>query len=166
MPLDAVADLLDEPHAYAGRSRWPELMADAVRLLPTSVRDAAHRRLDAALALPPVPPSLVHGDLAGANVLLGDDGRVVGVLDWDLAQPADPAVDAACLAWFGWAVVEAAIDPGTARRARVWHRVFPIEQVAAALDNGEDGPAVEAAVRRASAWLVRQEGAGRPSEEA
>nr|WP_297427720.1 phosphotransferase [uncultured Actinotalea sp.] len=109
---------------------------------------------------PPVPPSLVHGDLAGANVLLGGDGRVVGVLDWDLAQPFDPAVDAACLAWFGWPVVGAAVHPDALRRARVWHGVFPVEQVAAALDNSEDRRTVDGAVRRATAWIARQESSG------
>lgn len=160
VPLDAVADLLDEPHAYAGRSRWPELMAEAVGLLPTSVRDVARRRLDAALALPPAAPSLVHGDLAGANVLLDDAGGVVGVLDWDLAQPSDPAVDAACLAWFGWGMVDAAVDDGTARRARVWHGVFPIEQVAAALDNGEEDRVVAEVAHRAARWIARQDAGG------
>lgn len=164
VPLHAVADVLDEPHAYAGRSRWPSLMAQAVELLPAAVRRTARRRLDAALALPPVAPGLVHGDLAGANLRLSDDGRVTGILDWDLAQPADPAVDAACLAWFGWDVVDAAVDAETARRARVWSGVFPIEQVAAALDNGESDAVVDRAVRRAADWIVRQDaGPDRPA---
>ncbi len=29
------------------------------------------------------------------------DGDVIGVLDWDVAQPYDPAIDAACMAWLG-----------------------------------------------------------------
>jgi aminoglycoside phosphotransferase (APT) family kinase protein len=41
---------------------------------------------------PPAQPSLCHGDLWGANILV--DGReVTGVLDWTLATVADPALD-------------------------------------------------------------------------
>ncbi|QMU78242.1 hypothetical protein GXW83_23610 [Streptacidiphilus sp. PB12-B1b] len=35
---------------------------------------------------------------------------MLGVLDWDLAQPHDPAVDAAALAWHGWDKVAAAVE--------------------------------------------------------
>jgi aminoglycoside phosphotransferase (APT) family kinase protein len=77
--------LLDEPHAYAGRSRWPELMRDeVVPRLPAALRAAATDRVRAALELAPVPAGLVHGDLAGDN-LRWDGPRLVGVLDWDLA---------------------------------------------------------------------------------
>lgn len=41
-----------------------------------------------------VEPGLVHGDLAGTNLLWRADGTVSRVLDWDLAQAFDPAVDA------------------------------------------------------------------------
>jgi aminoglycoside phosphotransferase (APT) family kinase protein len=41
-----------------------------------------------------------HGDLGPWNLLWGDDGQVVGVLDWDFAQPGDPWYDTGHLAWF------------------------------------------------------------------
>jgi aminoglycoside phosphotransferase (APT) family kinase protein len=78
-----------------------------------------------------VLPSLVHGDLGGANMRWSSDGRLVGVIDWDWASAWDPAVDAACLAWHGWAAVEAAVDPPIYHRARIWERTFGIEQIVA-----------------------------------
>jgi len=41
-----------------------------------------------------------HGDLGPWNLLWGDDGQTVGVLDWDFAQPGDPWYDTGYLAWF------------------------------------------------------------------
>lgn len=80
-------------------------------------------------------------------------GRLVGILDWDLASPWDPAVDAACLSWHGWDVVRAAVDEATLARARVWADTFGIEQIVAAMPDGQD--AVAEAVDRAVAWLER-----------
>ncbi|MFP5334289.1 MAG: phosphotransferase family protein [Actinomycetes bacterium] len=151
--LAPLAGLLDVPFAYAGRERWQQVMVDeVVPRMPEHVRDDAARRVAAALALPPVPPSLVHGDLAGDNVLWRD-GRVVGVLDWDLAQPFDPAVDAACLAWFGWDAVRAAVDEATYDRACTWFGTFPLEHVAAALTAGMPEAVVEARVARAATLM-------------
>lgn len=84
-----------------------------------------------------VPASLVHGDLAGENMHWSADDDLVGILDWDLAQAFDPAVDAACLAWHGSRTVRRAVDGDTYRRARVWARTFGIEQVSAVIANGE-----------------------------
>lgn len=128
--LAALDGLLDQPHGYAGGDRWAELMARAVDALPADARDDARRRLDDALALPAVPAALVHGDLAGHN-MRWNDRHLVGVIDWDWAAGWDPAVDAACLGWHGWAAVAAAVDPTTYRRARIWHRTFGIEQLVA-----------------------------------
>ena len=82
-------------------------------------------------------PVLVHGDLGGENVHWDESGNLVGVLDWDRAQPFDHAVDVACLAWHGWRNVQAAVDAATYQRARVWSRTFAIEGIVAALTNGE-----------------------------
>ena len=42
----------------------------------------------------PVPPRLVHGDFRLGNLLV-DDGRLSGVLDWELAHLGDPHEDIA-----------------------------------------------------------------------
>lgn len=41
-----------------------------------------------------------HGDLGPWNLLWGADGEIVGVLDWDLAEPSSPLYDTGYLAWF------------------------------------------------------------------
>jgi aminoglycoside phosphotransferase (APT) family kinase protein len=106
----------------------------------------------AALALDPVPPRLVHGDLGGDNVHWSADGELLGVLDWDLAAPFDPAVDVACLAYtHGWAAIERAVDARTVARARVWSGTFPIEQIVKVLLDDAD----EAAVQRCAEGVVR-----------
>ncbi|NUR32224.1 MAG: aminoglycoside phosphotransferase family protein, partial [Catenulispora sp.] len=149
-----LADVLGEPHEYAGGHRWAEVMAEeVVPRLPAEFRDEARRRLDDALALEPVPPSLVHGDLAGDNVHWDEDGKLVGVLDWDLAQPFDPAIDAACLAWHGWENVRAAVDARTYRRAGVWFGTFGIEQIGAAVLNGEPQDILDRFVAGTVAWM-------------
>jgi aminoglycoside phosphotransferase (APT) family kinase protein len=148
--------LLGEPHEYAGGSRWPSLMLDdVIPRLPSAVRSDARRRIEDALALPPVAPSLVHNDLAGENMHWSADHRLVGVLDWDLAQPFDPAVDAACLAWYGWEAVASVVSAETLRRAHVWYRTFGLEQVAFAVLNGESEESVEKRCATAAEWLHR-----------
>ncbi|GAB3990972.1 phosphotransferase family protein [Nocardioides marmoraquaticus] len=152
--LSAVAAYLDVPHAYAGRERWHDLLlAEAVPRLPERLQDEARRRVDAAAALDPVAPRLVHGDLAGANVHWDERGRVCGVLDWEVASPFDPAVDAACLAHFGWEQVRAVVDPTTYDRARTWWRTFGIEQVVAAVLTGEPDAVVTQYVAATTRWL-------------
>jgi aminoglycoside phosphotransferase (APT) family kinase protein len=45
----------------------------------------------------PVPPRLVHGDFRIGNCLI-EDGRVTGVLDWELSFVGDPRFDLGYLA--------------------------------------------------------------------
>lgn len=154
--LSAIQELLAPPHAYAGGDDWYRLMVeDVVPRLPPRWRDEARRRIDKAAALPEVSPSLVHGDLAGDNMRWDDEGRLVGVLDWDLASGWDPAVDAGCLSWHGWDTVQEAVDKSTYQRARVWAATFGIEQIGSALVHGEAPDVVEEYVGATVAWLER-----------
>ncbi|MFI6479749.1 aminoglycoside phosphotransferase family protein [Nonomuraea sp. NPDC050663] len=158
--LDALAgvdlakldDLLGVPHTYAGGERWAEIMLEQVAPL---LGGQAGERIQAALDLPAVPPGLVHGDLAGHNMHWSADGRLIGILDWDFAQPYDPAVDVACLAWHGWDTVRAAVDEETYRRARVWFMTFGLEQVAVALLEEAPEDVVAQQVERARQWMER-----------
>lgn len=155
--LEEVEDLLDQPHAYAGRERWYELMLqEAVPRLPARLRDEARRRTDEAATLEPVEACLVHGDLAGENVHWDDRGRVVGVIDWDLAAPFDQAVDVACLAYFGWDNVRAAVDSTTYARARTWSRTFGLEQIVAAVLNQDPRSSLDAFVDSTVRWLDQE----------
>lgn len=141
---------LDAPHAYAGREHWSALMAQVVAHLPADVREEAGVRVEAAAALPAVPPGLVHGDLAGDNVRWHADGTLAAVIDWDLASAWDPAVDVACLAWFGWSTLSGAVDGEVLRRARTWAATFPLEHPASAIANGES----EATIAAGLAWTA------------
>ncbi|MEH3076470.1 MAG: aminoglycoside phosphotransferase family protein [Quadrisphaera sp.] len=160
-----VGRCLDVPHAYAGRERWAELMARVVAMLPDDVRDDAAARLRAAVDLPPVPPRLVHGDLAGHNLRWHADGTLAGVIDWDLASAWDPAVDLGCLVWFGWDTVDAACAglgggwPAAAERARVWFATFPLEGPAALLDDRAPAALVAERLERVVTALRRERGA-------
>jgi aminoglycoside phosphotransferase (APT) family kinase protein len=159
VPLAVVSTLLDEPHAYAGRSGWLALMHDEViPRLDEALRAEARRRIDAAASLDPVTPALVHGDLGGDNLRWSPAGTLLGVLDWDLAQAFDPAIDAACLAWHGWETVRRAVDATTYERARIWQATFGIEQVGAAMSNGEPAEVVTRYIDSANQWLRSQRG--------
>ncbi|MEZ0091872.1 phosphotransferase family protein [Streptacidiphilus sp. EB129] len=81
------AHLLARPHEYAGGDHWAGVMLDqVVPRLPAQWQAEGQRRIQAVLDLPPVEHSLVHGDLAGDNMRWDDNGHLLGVLDWDLAQ--------------------------------------------------------------------------------
>ncbi|MEU1621128.1 aminoglycoside phosphotransferase family protein [Streptomyces sp. NPDC005722] len=155
----ALAGFPEQPPARG----WAHVLADDVLpRLPARLRDEGRRRLDAALALGPVPDALVHGDLGGSNVLWGPDGKLTGVLDWDLALPFDPAVDAACMAWHGWDTVREAVDHETYRRARVWDRTFGIGHLIAVLP-GRTLSNVDGYLDHIVPWLehdAREDGSG------
>ncbi|MBC3839799.1 aminoglycoside phosphotransferase family protein [Streptacidiphilus sp. 4-A2] len=157
--LTALADVLGRPHEFAGGDRWGQLMLEeVVPRIPEEWRAEARRRVQAALDLPPVTPSLVHGDLGGGNMHWDPSGRLIGVLDWDLAQPFDPAVDAACLAWHGWDRVRDTVDARTLDRAGTWYLTFGLEQITVQLLDGAPEEAVAARVQRATAWMAGNHG--------
>lgn len=154
--ISSLTEVLDVPHAYAGRGRWAQLLLDeVVPRLPADVRPESIRRIEAALVLPVVPATLVHGDLAGGNLLWHEDGTLSGVVDWDLACGFDSAVDAACLSWFGWSTVSSIVDPSTYQRARTWFATFGLEQVSAALLEEKPDGQIDAVVTRAARWIRR-----------
>lgn len=161
--LERVSDVLTEPHAYAGGSRWADVMLErAVPRLPSRWRSEARSRIQAVLDLEPVDPVLVHGDLAGDNVRWSTEGRLSGILDWDLASPWDQAVDVACLAWHGWPTVRSTVDATTYQRAPTWYRTFGIEQIASAIVHGEPEDAVEERSATCVRWLERTASAQDP----
>lgn len=147
--------VIGAPRTYAAGHHWADILAEEViPRLPGKWRDEGRRRLEEALALEQVPDSLVHGDLVSENVHWSQDGKLIGVLDWDRAKLFDPAVDAATMAWHGWDNIRAAVDGGTYRRARVWDRTFGVTHLVAALD-GRPLANVESYVRHIVAWLER-----------
>ena len=75
--------------ATARRHRRELPHEDAGRLIAAADRAAAVAR-DA-------PIRVVHGDLASDNIMVGADGHLAGILDWDAAVVGDPAIDAAAV---------------------------------------------------------------------
>ena len=83
------------PDGYVERQvrRWGEQWERSkTRELP--IVDELARRLRAALPTSP-PPTIVHGDYRLDNTMLAPDdpGRIVAVLDWEMATLGDPLAD-------------------------------------------------------------------------
>lgn len=156
LPAERLRPHLAPAREFIGASRWQEVLTEQVLpLLAADVRAAAARRIDALAALPQVPPVVNHGDLAGGNVLWRD-GRVRGVLDWDLAALDDPAEDVASLAsWHGWDVVEHLADSETVARAAVFRRSFPLQVVAFAVRQDRPAAEIQPLLDRAAVLLRR-----------
>lgn len=79
-----------------------------------------HRWLESD-ALWPTHTALVHGDLHPGHMLLADDGRVIGVLDWTEARIDDPATDMAMfLGCFGRDALERLVERFAAAGGVTW----------------------------------------------
>jgi len=95
---DAVGlgDLARHRTGYVERQlhRW-RTQVERARVRDLPLLDELHGRLAATVPPPSGPPALVHGDYRFDNTVLGPDGRVVAVLDWELATIGDPVADAA-----------------------------------------------------------------------
>jgi aminoglycoside phosphotransferase (APT) family kinase protein len=105
----ALGDFLTRLHPLVGEAQdaglamphepWPEawspLIDRCAALLPPRteawIRATGARLERASRALP--PPVLVHADLKSEHVLLGADGAIAAVLDFEGVQITDPAVD-------------------------------------------------------------------------
>lgn len=105
----------DEPFVQRQLRRYAGIWATSrTRDLP--LMEDVHRRLEA--GRPPQRFSgIVHSDFRLANALLGGDGSLRAVLDWELATPGDVLADLALLL-NNWAA------PGEAA-AGVWMEVPP-----------------------------------------
>ncbi|WP_406637029.1 aminoglycoside phosphotransferase family protein [Amycolatopsis sp. WGS_07] len=150
--LEAV---LHRPRKHADGLGWADILSDEVipRLSP-KWQDGVRRHLDTLLALDEVPARLVHGDLGGNNVHFDADGKLTGVVDWDLATLADPAIDAALVAtWHGWDLLRAATDDETCRRARAWNDPVGVEHLHAVF-TGKPLLSVDGFVQAIDAWLT------------
>jgi aminoglycoside phosphotransferase (APT) family kinase protein len=76
-------------------TRWTAVIRDDA-LKPEPVAAAAQRWLERNLPPPAQRLCLVHGDYRSGNFLFSPDGRIEGVLDWEMAHIGDPYED---LAW-------------------------------------------------------------------
>lgn len=102
-PTLPIAQVAEAPAADACWSRevdyWDGVIAQD-ELHPQPIVHAAIRRLRAAPPPPAAKVGVVHGDYRSGNFLHDGAGRIVALLDWEMAHLGDPLED---LAW--------AIDP-------------------------------------------------------
>lgn len=83
-------------HDARGRlHHWAaEIERHAIHAEP--VAHAVRRWLECHLPEASGPPAIVHGDFRSGNFLFADDGRLLAILDWEMAHIGDPMED---LAW-------------------------------------------------------------------
>ncbi|WP_416362323.1 phosphotransferase family protein [Pseudoclavibacter sp. VKM Ac-2867] len=157
VPLPPISAHLAVPRAYMGGNDWQSVLtSEVVPRLNRSVRGEALSRVESLAALESDPVSLCHGDLAGTNVLWRD-GKIVGVLDWDLASPADITDDVASLAsWHGWESLGPFIDDQTANRARTVAATHVLQPIAFTLLQERPPGELERAVARANTALAQE----------
>lgn len=137
--LGPIADLLAPPFSFRGPWTGPKIDA-TLAALSVDLRGAAALVLETIPDFASVPVSLVHGDLAGHN-MRWSEGRLRGIIDWDLASAWDPALNTAYLSmWHGADFIDAiAPNPEEAWRARVWLGAMALESVYdASLNHGRD----------------------------
>lgn len=98
LPVTAALDMPQPDTSWSDAlSHW-ERAIDADELLPQPIARAAIRRLR---RFPPPPAqkiALVHGDYRSGNFLHDGAGRILAVLDWEMAHFGDPLED------LGWAI--------------------------------------------------------------
>ncbi|WP_405180868.1 aminoglycoside phosphotransferase family protein [Nocardia sp. NBC_01377] len=154
VPLDG--DLLAVLDTRPEGRHWAEIItADIVPRLPGRWQPEILRRLDAVLALEPVPDALVHGDLCGPNIHWSAEGELLGILDWDLAMPGDPALDVAAMAWHGWDTVRRAVPAEMFHRAHTWDALLGVGHLVACM-NGRPMTNPDSFVRAVVPWLESQ----------
>lgn len=134
-----IAGLLDLPQRleqYDSAVPWPDFFPSCTLNRFESTVHRITATVQRWTQQPVVPPSLVHGDLAGHNMcwlpVPGEDRwRLNGILDWDLACLWDPALNPAYLSlWHGEEKLgQLCLDDDEHHRARVWLAAMALESL-------------------------------------
>ncbi|WP_313811499.1 aminoglycoside phosphotransferase family protein [Glutamicibacter sp.] len=151
--LAGMADDLAPPFAFRGP--WTEeRISECFNALPEDLRQPASAVWNQLDKLAQVPPSLVHGDLAGHN-MHWLDGQLIGILDWDLASAWDPALNTAYLAlWHGQDLIEQiAPDAEQAHRAQIWLGLMSLERLSDTLSR-TDAPKLNKLLRKIGPRII------------
>lgn len=146
---------LDFAHEHWAGKNWEQVARETViPQLLSGAQKVALTALDRVLALDPVEPTLVHGDLAGHNILWNGD-KLVGVIDWDHATIGDPAIDHASLGnFYGWESLSKALTAEQLERARTYAALLPIQSLGYTMTHGMGGAIQRLAVERADEWYL------------
>ncbi|UYQ78385.1 aminoglycoside phosphotransferase family protein [Glutamicibacter sp. JL.03c] len=145
--LEPLREHLASPFAFRGP--WTdERQQQCFYALPDQLRGPASSLWAQLDELAQVPPSLVHGDLAGHNMHWVDE-ELIGILDWDLAAAWDPALNTAYLSlWHGLEMVDLiAPSPDEARRAKIWLGLMSLERLSDTLSR-TDSPKIDKLMRK------------------
>lgn len=126
IPPDEAGDIgLRVRTPYQMRSELAEQMERAGELL--TIPDGLWRRWQRWLAEDsywPASSTLVHGDLHPAHILIDDEHRVIGLLDWTEAHVADPAMDFTLqFAAMGEVALDALLDGYRRAGGTTWPRM-------------------------------------------
>ncbi|MHA7243616.1 phosphotransferase [Paeniglutamicibacter antarcticus] len=154
--VDAVPlrGLLADPLSFCGGAAWYRIQVDEVlpRLDPQT-RVLAREAVEALASLGAEHRVFSHGDLGGHNVLW-DQGRVSGILDWNLSSESDRATDLASLGvWHGWEKLSEIASADQVHRALVRRNTFRLQQVGFLVVSRRPDSEISAAADKASTWL-------------
>ncbi|HUZ11863.1 MAG TPA: phosphotransferase family protein [Caulobacteraceae bacterium] len=125
LPIAKVADAPAPGEAWRRELDYWAGVIDADELHPQPIVRAAIRRLRRSPPPPAARIGVVHGDYRSGNFLHDGKGKVVAVLDWEMAHLGDPLED---LAWTMdplWSHPDSATISGMLPRAEaiaVWER--------------------------------------------
>lgn len=124
--------------AWCGAAFWPGIVERITATSSARVKDAARGIVGKVMSLDEaVAPSLIHGDFGPHNILWDDYGTP-GLIDFDNACVADPAVDIAPLiGFYGAANVGGIVDADVLSRAKVMRASLPLQVAAAAALRGD-----------------------------
>lgn len=129
---------LPAARSWCGGNSWPDVVERITADSVSPVRKAAQIVVREVLSLEEaVTPSVVHGDFGPHNILWDASGAP-GLIDFDNACAADPAIDVAPLiGFYGAAKVGEIVDADVLARAKVYRASLPL-QVAAGAALGAD----------------------------
>jgi Ser/Thr protein kinase RdoA (MazF antagonist) len=146
-----VADMLDDlaaarvpasglppARAWCGGSSWPEIVERLTAGSDSRVRAAARSAVREVIGLgDAVPHSVVHGDLGPHNTVWDETGTP-GLIDFDHACAADPAIDVAPLVGsYGAGQVAQVVTAEVLGRAKAHRATLPLQVAAAAALAGD-----------------------------
>ncbi|WP_404289654.1 aminoglycoside phosphotransferase family protein [Glutamicibacter arilaitensis] len=146
--------LLSDPLSFCGGADWYRIQIEEVipRLDP-QMRAVARGAVEALAGLSKEDRVFSHGDLGGHNVLW-DQGRVAGILDWDLSSESDRSTDLASLGvWHGWEKLSKIASAEQVERASIRRNTFRLQQVGFLVVSRRPEPEILAAAGTASRWL-------------